>query len=75
MLVGHSIGGLIVLELSQRLGAAAAAGGPPELAALGLPRQVRWPGGEKIGLSWFWGVANVVASLPASASVAEQLSN
>lgn len=40
VLVGHSIGGLIVLELAQRLGRAAEEGLPGELADLGVPRQV-----------------------------------
>lgn len=39
MLLGHSIGGLIVLELAQQLGRAAEQGGPPELLALGVPKQ------------------------------------
>ncbi|EFN54057.1 hypothetical protein CHLNCDRAFT_136142 [Chlorella variabilis] len=36
VLLGHSIGGLIVLELAQQLGRAAEQGGPPELLALGV---------------------------------------
>lgn len=41
VIVGHSIGGLQALEVAQRLGAAAKSGAPRELAALGVPRQVR----------------------------------